>query len=97
MECKKANIEKGSFAIEKSDNMDLFYALHAVDCHAGKQQNGKVYIMTVTDRFNFELENYDDLFTDLVNNWALLCQWASILYPISIKIVFKEVVGIRGK
>lgn len=91
------NVSRRDFEIKKSDHSDLFFALRKVECNARKLQNGKVYIMTVHDDFDFALENYDDLFTDLVNNWALLCQWAFILHPISIDIVFKEVVGIRGK
>ena len=37
------------------------------------------------DTFDFELENnYDDLFTTLVNNWGWLCENAGVLHPIKI-------------
>lgn len=48
-----------------------------------------VYTITITDTFDFAYDNdYDDLFTTLVNNWAWLCQQTSVLNPIDIELVF---------
>lgn len=78
----------GSFVITKSDNSDLFYALHNVTTSATGSFPGTAlasYMITITDVFDFALDNdYDDLFTTLVNNWAWLCQQTHVLHPITI-------------
>lgn len=77
-----------SFCITKSDDADLFYALHNVTTSATGSFIGTSYasyMVTLTDVFDFEYDNdYDDLFTSLVNNWAWLCQQTHVLYPITI-------------
>lgn len=83
----KANAN-GSFEITKSDNSDLYYALHNVTTSATGTFPGTTmasYMITITDVFDFALDNdYDDLFTTLVNNWAWLCQQTHVLHPITI-------------
>lgn len=80
--------EEGSFEITKSDDSDLFYALHNVRTAASGMSIGTPlasYIITISDVFDFALDNdYDDLFTTLVNNWAWLCQQTHVLHPITI-------------
>lgn len=71
----------GSGSFEKSENADLFYALHAFDY----QTNSNT--LTITDTFDFKLEtNYQDLFSTLVNNWGYLNENMNVLTPISIQI-----------
>lgn len=81
-----------SLAFEKSDNSDLFYALHLVDAYATK--SGKNCNVHLHDVFDFAVEkNYESLFTALVNNWAYLCQYKSaILHKIDIHVYFNALV-----
>ncbi len=45
------------------------------------------YLITVHDTFDFAYDNnYDDLFTTTVNNWAWLCQQTHVLNPIEINL-----------
>lgn len=75
-----------SFTIQKSDNADLFYALHRVSTSGTGFMIGNsimYYLITVHDTFDFAYDNnYDDLFTTTVNNWAWLCQQTHVLNPI---------------
>lgn len=80
--------KKGSFAISKKDNADLFYALHRVDCTPTK--SGYFYNFVVEDKFDFDYMQYDNGFTSLINNWAYLCQHANALKAIRIAITFKK-------
>lgn len=77
-----------SFVITKNDNADLFYALHNVSTNSLGTMPGTnlaTYIVTLYDTFGFAYDNdYDDLFTTAVNNWAWLCQQTYILNPITI-------------
>ena len=91
---KKKKSSTGHLKFTKKMNADLFYALHNVDIatagfnvgHLGETQR-----VTITDTFDFKRDNkYDDLFTSLVNNWAWLCQNASVLHKIKVKITFIE-------
>jgi hypothetical protein len=79
---------KGSFEITKKDNSDLFYALHNVTTSASGTFVGTsmaTYIICITDVFDFAFDNdYDSLFTTLVNDWAWLCQQTDVLHPIDI-------------
>lgn len=71
----------------KSDDADLFYALH--NATVSLKKSGTKYNSTIYDIFDFALDNnYNDLFTSIVNNWAWLCQNTSILYKISINVTF---------
>lgn len=75
--------------IEKKDDADLFYALHKIGYSAKFQPSlvgmKRTCLITMEDTFDFELENnYDDLFTTLVNNWGWLCENAGVLHPIKI-------------
>ena len=77
-----------SFVITKNDNADLFYALHNVSTNSLGTMPGTslvTYIVTLYDTFDFAYDNdYDDLFTTAVNNWAWLCQQTYVLNPITI-------------
>lgn len=71
----------------KSDNADLFYALHNATVTLNK--SGSSYKVNVYDIFDFALDNdYSSLFTTLVNNWAWLCQNANVLNKVTININF---------
>ena len=71
----------------KSDNADLFYALHNVTVTLNK--SGSSYKVTVYDIFDFALDNdYSSIFTTVVNNWAWLCQNANVLNKVTININF---------
>lgn len=78
----------GSFIITKNDSSDLFYALHKVSTSATGTSLGNTslsYVVHIHDVFDFDYDNdYDDLFTSLVNNWAWLCQQTDVLNTISI-------------
>lgn len=71
---------------------DLFYALHNVSIKSSGTLVGTAfasYIHTVSDVFDFAYDNnYNSLFTTLVNNWAWLCQQTGVLNKISVKITF---------
>ena len=77
-----------SFVITKNDNADLFYALHNVSTNSLGTMPGTnlaTYIVTLYDTFDFAYDNdYDDLFTTAVNNWAWLCQQTYLLNSITI-------------
>jgi len=82
--------EKNSIVFEKEDNADLFYALHKVYI---KSEKGllSIYTITISDIFDFGYDNYyDDLFTNIVNNWAWLCQQKQVLHPIDVTITLSE-------
>ena len=71
----------------KSDNSDLFYALHNATVTLNK--SGTNYKVHVYDVFDFALDNnYDSLFTSAVNNWAWLSQQTGVLHKITINIDF---------
>lgn len=71
----------------KSDNADLFYALHNATVTLNK--SGSSYKVNVYDIFDFALDNdYSSLFTTLVNNWAWLCQNTGVLNKVTININF---------
>jgi len=82
--------EVGLLQIQKSDNADLFYALHRVSTSGTGFMIGNsimYYLITVHDTFDFAYDNnYDDLFTTTVNNWAWLCQQTHVLNPIEINL-----------
>ncbi len=88
------NIERddSSFAFEKYDNADLFFALHNVEVHSRKAAPyvafDKSYNVNIHDVFDFEYWRYNDLFVTLINNWAWLCQQAGVLNPITVDIDF---------
>ena len=82
------NTSSDSFEITKSDNADLFYALHLVKSKVVGSSSSGARIL-ITDTFDFTLEaNYSDFFTTVVNNWAYLCQHTYVLYEISVTIEF---------
>lgn len=79
------DVAPDSFVISKSDNADLFYALHKVEVTATGSGSFQLQEVYIHDKFDFSLDNnYEDLFSTLVNNWAWLCQQTSVLYPINI-------------
>ena len=73
----------------KAEDKDLYYALHS--CTGTMKTNGRgVICYQFKDRFDFVLEkDYSDLFSDFVNNWALLCQYTIVLWPIWVTIEFE--------
>ena len=90
---KKEGMYSSSFAITKSMNSDLFYALHNVNAketHTGPN-NYRIYHISITDTFDFAYDNnYNELFTSCVNNWAWLCQQTRVLHKIKVEINFTE-------
>ena len=66
------------------------YALHRVSTSGTGFMIGNsimYYLITVHDTFDFAYDNnYDDLFTTTVNNWAWLCQQTHVLNPIEINL-----------
>lgn len=88
MRNKQAN-SSGSFAIEKSHDSDLFYALHLVDINTVKSTSN--YAVEITDIFDFGyMTEYDSPFTAFVNNCAWICQNTAVLTPIDVTITFRE-------
>ncbi len=91
---KKAKGKKshsGKIAFTKTMNSDLFYALHNVDIKSTRWGTGNYasYAITVTDTFDFARDNnYNDLFTTIINNWAWLCQQTGCLHKIRVEITF---------
>lgn len=88
---KKKNTYSGSFKITKKMNSDLFYALYNVNAKETHRGAGNFtsYYVEITDTFDFSYDNnYDSLFTSLVNNWAWLCQQTGCLHKIKVKINF---------
>lgn len=79
-------LEKHNVTFSKSVNSDLYYSLHT--CTYSFRNSSKGYLFFVNDIFDFEKSNYDNLFTGMVNNWAWLCQNASILKKINVNINF---------
>jgi len=78
---------------KKSDNADLFYSLHNVDITSRANMPGTAYAtynFTITDTYDFKYEDYNDLFTSLVNNWAWLSQNISSLHKIRVTIMFLQ-------
>lgn len=82
-----------SMTFTKSADADLFYSLHNVSISYTPfgSANLKGYSISIHDVFDFDLDNnYNDLFTSLVNNWAWLCQQTGVLHPITIDIKILE-------
>lgn len=73
-----------SFAFEKSDSKDLFYALHNIDIEEYGSHKARIY-----DTFDFVFDyEYDSLMSSSINNWGWLCQNMDVLKPIKVNIVF---------
>ena len=71
----------------KNDNSDLFYALHNATITLNKSR--RTYKVHLYDKFDFALDNqYDSIFTSLVNNWAWLCQNTQVLHKEDINVYF---------
>ena len=72
---------------EKSDDQDLFYALHeaTISYSSVSSQGG---IATVTDIFDFAYVDDWSGFTNKINNWGWLCQETGVLNPINVSIRF---------
>lgn len=80
-----ASSPNAGITFTKASDADLFYALHKVSTTAVKYPTD--YFITITDVFDFEYDNdYDSLFTTLVNNWAWLCQQTSVLHEVNFKL-----------
>lgn len=80
------NKTSGSDAFTKSDNKDLFYAIHKFSFTSASGSQGKRF--WISDKFDFALDtSYDNLFTSIVNNWAYLNQNMWVLHPIKVSIV----------
>lgn len=93
--CLKKLKDSGNLTIRevvtftKSDNADLFFALHDATMTIGKYVSE--YRTHVHDVFDFELQGYSgDIFVGAVNNWAWLCQNKHVLNPVEIDVYFKE-------
>lgn len=86
--------EPTSFAFTASTDADLFYALHNVNVTAElKLPNTPAFSywnIVLTDIFDFAYDNnYDSLFTSLVNNGAWLCQQTHVLHPINFTLTIR--------
>lgn len=68
-----------SFIFQKSHDSDLFYAIHNV---RASKTSSRVHLH---DTFDFKPAQYSG-FTNIVNNWAWLCQHANVLHPIKVNI-----------
>lgn len=90
---KAGSAVSSSMTFTKATNADLFYALHKVSISYTTSGYGnlKTYNIKVHDVFDFAKDNnYNDLFTTLVNNWAWLCQQTGVLNPINVNIYLVE-------
>lgn len=78
--------ELGDYIVfEKSDNSDLFYAIHNANISLTGNSSGAR--ARVTDIFDFELEtDMGDLFSTLVNDWGWLSQNIGALSAINIQV-----------
>ena len=81
----RKNHTETSLIFEKHDNADLFYALHKTSCSFSGNSSGAR--ATVSDIFDFKPEQYGDIFTASVNNWAWLSQQIGALSNIRVAIV----------
>lgn len=79
---------KGNDSSFRFRSGDLFYALNKVKAKitAASSQGVKIHIQDVFD-FAFD-DDYEDIFTSSVNNWAWLCQHTSVLNEINVDIYF---------
>ena len=83
----KKNDKKGGIIFKKSNNKDLYYSLHKVSIISKRPPNLQIYTSTITDIFDFDKDKFSSLFTQLVNDWGLLCQNLNVLKPIDVKII----------
>lgn len=77
----------------KSDNNDLYLALHNTDISSEVRlpnTNFTTYHFNITDTYDFKKSNYEDVMVGLVNNFAWLCQNTGVLKNINIKIYFMK-------
>lgn len=80
---KKTSID--SIVFEKSDNSDLFYAIHKADISLTGNSSGAR--ARITDTFDFEFEtDMEDMFSTLVNDWGWLSQNINALTEISVQV-----------
>lgn len=80
------NKNSGSDAFAKSDDKDLFYAIHKFSFTSSSSSQGKRF--WISDKFDFALDtSYDNLFTSIVNNWAYLNQNMWVLHPVQVSII----------
>ncbi|PXV87345.1 hypothetical protein C8E03_110106 [Lachnotalea glycerini] len=91
----KNNKAPAGIAFEKSDNADLFYALHYTDASTKVNFAGTVlatYNVTITDTFDFSLstDDYKDIITTSANNYAWFSQNTGALNVIDVKISFTK-------
>lgn len=70
---------------EKSDNADLFYAIHHADVYVTGGPSGARQRFIDTFDFKFETD-MQDLFSTLVNDWAWLSQNIGALSPIRVQV-----------
>lgn len=80
-----ASTPEETIAFEKSDNSDLFYAIHLANIELTASPS---YARArITDVFDFEFEmDMQDLFSTIVNDWAWLCQYTNNLSVIDVQI-----------
>lgn len=87
-------IKKGTYSTgigyvlthSKSENADLYYSLHS--CTYTTRISNNQYKVSIYDLYDFDLMNYDSVFTGVVNNWAWLCQHTDVLHKINVNISF---------
>lgn len=80
----KSNPEK-YIIFKKSDNSDLFYAIHKADISVTGNSSGAR--ARITDTFDFEFEtDMEDLFSTIVNDWGWLSQNIGALSEITVQV-----------
>lgn len=84
----KAWLNNSSASSFRFTSGDLFYALHRVESKIVSSSSQGIMVH-IHDVFDFAYDNdYDNLFTSLVNNWAWLCQHSYVLHDIDVDIYF---------
>ncbi len=73
----------------KSDDSDLFYALHLADIRVAAISMYGARI-EITDIFNFDAGFMEGIFATLVNDWAWLCQQTGVLNEIEVSVLFND-------
>jgi hypothetical protein len=76
----------GSLIFPKNEIADLFFSLHDVSIIMSRYYNS--IVINISDKFDFEYWEYDDVWVAMINNWAWLCQNSYILKQKDVYIAF---------
>ena len=72
----------------RGENADLYFSLHS--CTYTAKESGEKYAISVYDVYDFHYSEFDNLFVELINNWAWFCQNIGALDAISVNISWME-------